>query len=182
MKKLIMKILAVSQVLILISCVKEDRVMVNVDQLRKLIIRPTLKFLEPEIPYSLAAENLLVMTAAHESHLGYYFKQVNGPAEGIYQMEPNTASDIWDNYLEYNPELAVKVNMLCSPSDMRDCIGNLFYATALARVHYRRVPDALPLEDDYEGLANYAKDFYNTHLGKAKWEQYHRAYVELTNH
>jgi hypothetical protein len=62
----------------------------NPKQLRELVIRPVLEYLHPDIPYSHEAEDLLMMIAAHESHLGEYVKQVQGPALGIYQMEPDT--------------------------------------------------------------------------------------------
>jgi len=41
--------------------------------------------------YSRDAEELLMLTAACESNLGHYFKQLgNGPALGIFQVEPAT--------------------------------------------------------------------------------------------
>jgi hypothetical protein len=43
---------------------------------------------------SLNAIQLLMGTAAQESHLGTYLKQINGPALGVFQMEPNTEIDI----------------------------------------------------------------------------------------
>ena len=46
------------------------------------------------------AENLLMGTAAQESALGEYIRQLgNGPALGIFQMEPETFDDIVRNYL-----------------------------------------------------------------------------------
>lgn len=69
-------------------------------------------------------------------------------------------------------------------------ITNLLYATAMARVHYYRVPEALPKrkamtkwvspeirEEDYlQELAAYAKKYYNTELGKATEEDYLEAF------
>ena len=44
------------------------------------------------------AVNLLMGTAAQESHLGKYRKQIGGgPALGIFQMEPATFNDIVNN-------------------------------------------------------------------------------------
>ena len=71
-------------------------------QFRECIIRPTLRALEPEIPHSLVAEELLMLTAAHESHLGTYLKQKGGPALGIYQMEPATYRDLHENFLRFH--------------------------------------------------------------------------------
>lgn len=160
--------------------------MINADQLRELVIRPTLKYLEPEIPYSEDAVELLMMTAAHESHLGTYLKQVGGPALGHYQMEPATHKDIWDSYLRYNMGIKWLVEELSPKRKHEDLITNLKYATAMARVHYYRVPEALPTrkpikhpdqkEEWIVAMAKYAKKYYNTELGKATWQQYADAY------
>ena len=73
---------------------------INTKHLRLYIIRPTLQKINL---WSEAAENLLLGTAAQESLLGTYLKQNgNGPALGIYQMEPNTHKDIWIHYLNYH--------------------------------------------------------------------------------
>jgi hypothetical protein len=74
----------------------------NARQLRAYVIQPTLK---PMGLWSLAAETLLVGTCAHESAMGKYLHQIKGPALGIYQIEPITHFDIWNNYLRYKPAL-----------------------------------------------------------------------------
>ena len=53
--------------------------------------------------YSDSAKVLLIGTCDIESNLGTYLYQINGPALGIYQMEPATHDDIILNYLKYNP-------------------------------------------------------------------------------
>lgn len=152
--------------------------MINVKQLEELIIVPTLQYLEPEIPFSDAAVELLKMTAAHESHLGSYIAQVGGPALGIYQMEPATEQDIYSNFLCYNKGILHKVNGLAGskkqPSPV--LVSDLTYATAMARVHYYRDKYPLPDAMDIEGLAQYAKRVYNTVEGKAEWRDYYNAY------
>lgn len=134
--------------------------------LREYIIRPTLKGLEL---YSEAAEELLMLTAATESLCGKYLHQVGGPALGIYQMEPATCHDIYDNYLKYRPEIAKKVALF--GGSYRDLPGNLYYATAMARVHYLRRPEPLPSASDVQALANYWKQHFNTHLGAGTVEK-----------
>lgn len=47
---------------------------------------------------------LLLLTCAAESAMGKYIMQVGGPARGIFQMEPNTEKDIWENWLKYKPQ------------------------------------------------------------------------------
>ena len=143
--------------------------MINAIQLRMNIIRPVLEYLDPVIPYSLAAENLLMGTCAQESRLGSYVVQMNGPALGIFQMEPATHIDIWDNYLNYRDGLSSLIEELgTGPAMSNDMLltGNLYYATAMARVHYYRVPMAMPPEDNVHQLANYWKLFFNTPEGK----------------
>jgi len=148
--------------------------MIDKDQLRDLIIIPTLHYLEPEIPFSQSAVELLKMTAAHESRLGTYIAQVNGPALGIYQMEPATEEDIQVNYLRHRDYLDEKILQTGQylTSDLR-------YATAMARVHYYRDPEPLPEVGDVSGLANYAKRVWNTEAGKATEDDYFQAYKKL---
>lgn len=161
----------------------------NAKQLRELVIRPTLQYLSPAIPYSETAVELLMMTAAHESHLGEYIAQVGGPALGIYQMEPDTHGDIYKNFLEYRKELKsnlidITIGAIVTFQPNEDLVLNLAYATAMARVHYFRVPEALPEgnlqnEETIRKLAAYAKKYYNTELGKATEEDYYEAYMRL---
>ena len=135
---------------------------IDAQQLRKYIIRPTLELIGY---HSEASEELLMLTAAAESELGHYIHQVNGPALGIYQMESQTHDDIWGNWLKYK-SLAGIVSSLGTES--KDLIGNLYYATAMTRCHYLRVPEALPKANDIEALAQYHKKYYNTLLGSAE--------------
>lgn len=135
-------------------------------QLREWVVRPVLHRLGL---YSEAAEELLMLTAATESLCGKYLHQVGGPALGIYQMEPATHSDIWNNYLKYKGGLAPEVAKYGRSS--ADLAGNLYYATAMARIHYLRRPERLPSAIDIDGLAQYWKDHYNTYLGSGKVEK-----------
>lgn len=124
---------------------------------------------------SLSARALLVGTAAQESGLGRHLRQQgSGPALGVYQMEPATHDDIWANYLAYNKDLAAKVRKFAingQPSASQ-LVGNLYYATAMARVHYLRNPEALPAFNDIPGLARYYKRHYNTPRGAATEAQF----------
>lgn len=153
--------------------------MMNYNQFRSLVVEPTLQFLDEVIPYSEEAVDLLMMTAAHESNRCSYIKQINGPALGVYQMEPATHHDIYKNFLKYNPAISSLLRDLTTDGGIlliqgEDMVFNLAYATAMARVHYYRVPEALP--NTLEGLAAYAKKYYNTNLGKATAEDYLKAF------
>lgn len=144
----------------------------NPDQLLNLIITPTLKHLGL---YSDAAAELVLGTAIQESHLKYLKQLGGGPALGIYQMEPDTHDDIWLTYLHYRPYLADKVKELELPqfvSGADEMVGNLYYATAMCRIHYRRRKEPLPVAGDLSGQAAYWKRFYNTSLGKGTMTDY----------
>jgi len=156
---------------------------IDPNQFRQLIIRPALEALGGRL-WSPSAENLLMGTAAQESRLGNYIHQLGrGPAVGPFQMEPATHDDIWERYLRYKRWLNITVHEAAGiegeeklPADYM--IYNLRYAAAMARIHYLRVPQALPEADDIEGLAAYWKRYYNTYLGAGTVEEfienYHR--------
>lgn len=157
----------------------------NAKQLRELIIRPTLEYLDPVIPYSEIAVELLMMTAAHESDLGEYVAQIGGPALGIYQMEPATENDIYRNFLNFRKVTLNTVSDLMNDVAMgEDLVHNLAYATAMARVQYFRDPQALPSgslsdESTIRELSHYAKRVYNTEAGKASPEDYFNDYMRM---
>src|SRR5260221_162978 len=56
-----------------------------------------------------APVELLLGTALQESGLTYRVQLGGGPARGLFQMEPNTHDDIWDNFLKYRVPLATAV-------------------------------------------------------------------------
>lgn len=141
--------------------------MINISQLISLVIEPTLKELNM---HSASAVNLLAGTALVESDLTYLKQRYNGPALGIYQLEPLTHSDLW-GYLSRKPELSGLVRGMAGYKyhgtnvPPEEVIHNLGYATAMARIHYWRIPSKLPEPDDLNGLASYWKRHYNTMKG-----------------
>lgn len=145
--------------------------MIDNKQLRELIIKPALSKLQM---YSTNAEEILVFTCATESLGGKYLKQVNGPALGIYQMEPNTYTDIWENYIKNRGAL---LNMLTLNFDVgriplpERMVYDLRFATAMARLHYARAKEPLPSAENVDAIWKYYKKYYNTPLGKAKKNQ-----------
>ncbi len=116
--------------------------------------------------------------SAAKPQLGHYLKQINGPALGVYQIEPATHEDLWLNYLDYREELATTVRNLASQQNVgipvdNELITNLAYATAIARLIYYRVPEAMPSDpNDIEALARYYKQYYNTPEGKATEQEF----------
>jgi hypothetical protein len=147
-------------------------------QLRSDVIRPAIRAIEL---WSESAENLLMGTAAQESQMGTYVRQLGGgPALGIFQMEPATHDDIWKNYLRYQPYLRELLMMHFVPATTEpkasDLISNLGYAAAMCRVHYRRVLEKLPAADDVAGMARYWKKYFNTPKGKGTEEEFLKNY------
>lgn len=145
--------------------------MLDAEQLRELIIKPTLRDL---VMLSDEAVALLMFTCAVESDGGSYLKQIEGSALGIYQMEPETYNDIWQNYISNKTFLygIMVSNFDCMrmPSEDR-LIYDLRFATAMARIHYRRISEKLPDANDVHSIWDYYKKYYNTVEGKAKKEE-----------
>ncbi len=147
-------------------------------QLRGLIT----EILQEVYLYSEEAVELLMGTAAVESALGHYIEQVgSGVAKGIFQMEPATEKDIWENFLAYKSPLKVIVKEYINPNVMfgEDLKWNLAYQIIMTRIHYLRVSEALPSVTDIEGQADYWKKYYNTNLGKGTRAKYQLAYSKF---
>ena len=152
---------------------------------RRFVVRPTLEHLGL---YSLAAENLLVGTAACESGLAWLKQGLRragdgeGRALGVYQMEPATHDDIERRWLRFRRALAARVAALAAPAPLpraRQLMTNLAYATAMARLHYRRVRAPLPAADDIAALAGYWKAHWNTLAGAGAPAQFIESYRRL---
>ena len=154
---------------------------IRADQLLREVIKPTLEYLQVG---SAGAEALLLGTAAHESLMGTYLVQERGPALGIYQMEPRTHEDLWNNWMiqPHRRGLAARIRRLVRAEEIRPnprwMVNDLKYATALARAHYLRVPAPLPRAGDIEGLAAYWKKHYNTKEGAGTEAQFLRHYTQ----
>lgn len=144
--------------------------MIDVSQFKQFVIEPALRAIGL---YSASAGELLLGTALQESKLTYLHQLGGGPACGVFQMEPNTYKDIWNNYLKYKPDLVGKISRAAGPNkNAQSMIADLVFAAMMCRVHYLRVPAALPAAGDYEGQAEYWKKYYNTYLGHGTVEQY----------
>jgi len=135
-------------------------------------IKSTLELMGMQSP---AAVNLLLGTAAQESALGKYFEQLgDGPALGVFQMEPATETDNWTSFIVYRPELVKKiiaVTGVTGPDPYR-LERDIFYQIVQARIRYWRVSEALPASDDVLGLARYWKRYYNTPAGAGTEQEF----------
>ena len=132
-------------------------------QFLRHIIRPTLTSMGM---HSEPAERLLLCTALVESNLEWLRQHGGGPALGVYQIEPATARDVFYRYLGPREALKAKIEPFMTLQPVNEqLVTNLAFATAMARVRYWMMPEALPGADDGEGLAAYWKRHYNTALG-----------------
>lgn len=137
--------------------------------------------------YSTDAVELLMMIAAHESLMGKYIKQVNGPALGPYQMEPFTHDDLYRTFISKNQKLDFAVSKfvpsqhsLVDKSTHAELLAtDIRYATVLARVFFMRFKEPIPSDD--LGKAEYAKKYWNTYApnAKATVNDYFKAYRSL---
>ena len=146
---------------------QEERQMIAASQLREMITDVLETAPRKQLKSETAVE-LLMLTAATESRLGTYYKQIGGPALGIMQMEPFTAHDIYKNFLRFpsNLDLFLWVENLRGNQKVEEALTyNLAYQIAMARIHYWRVRSPLPKNEAGE-LANYWKLHYNSHLGR----------------
>lgn len=148
----------------------------EVRMFRDRVLRPAL---QPLGLWSDTAELLLLGTAAQESQFRHLEQIGGGPALGLYQMEPATHDDIWENWLKYRPVWNARARWWGSsasvPGSVRpqadEVTWNLRYATVMARLHYYRVKERLPASYPHT-LARYWKIHYNTTHGGGLPEEF----------
>ncbi len=160
----------------------------NKNQIRQVIetvLKDADTYLEKPVLYSVEAVELLMGTMAVETDFGTNLYQVGGGSgQGFFQMEEDTEKDIWKNYLKYKDVLRCTVCGYCGVNtynEISDSINSLGYQILMARIHYLRVKEALPVVDYIfkgEGIelevhtmsilamAEYWKKYYNTYKGK----------------
>lgn len=154
-------------------------------QLLHFVVRPVLAHLD--LPGGEAAERLVLATAAQESDLRYIDQmdrggQVKpGPALGLWQMERATFDDLWDRYLPARPALQAKVLDFAVAmhgiwDEWQQLAGNLYLSCAMCRILYYARPFKLRGDESAAELWPVYKRFYNSELGAATAEQFHRAY------
>lgn len=130
---------------------------IDSNDFRLRVVRPTLEEIRL---WSREAEELLMLTAAQESGLGTWLVQKNGgPALGVYQIEPATHKDIW-RYLYMHSDVRRYLPWGGLQADAV-LVTDLRYSTAMARVRYLYVPEAIPDYKDVQGLARYWDKYYN---------------------
>ena len=132
------------------------------------IVEHVLKALDMHSP---DAFDLVMRTGMQESRFKH-LEQIKGPALGFFQVELETANDIWYNYLVFKESLRDKLRLIVpmGPWDDFTIMSNIALQAALCRLHYRRFRDPIP--STIEGQGAYWKTFYNTSGGKGKPEEF----------
>ena len=149
----------------------------DAQQLHDHIIEPTLEYMSGNYN-TVEARFLLLCTAAIESECGHYIKQIGGPALGIWQMEPATHDDIWNECDALKlPELSTIVDGLVPTLNNEPMIESPMYACAMARLKYSMDTKALPkcnggTDLDLDMFYKYYKRVYNTQYGKSTFEKW----------
>jgi len=139
--------------------------------------------------YSESAVDLLMLTCAQESRLGYYIEQIGGgPAKGIFQMESTTHDDLCGYAKRKGSDFADKAFRYESRSPQWDLKLNIAYQISMARIHYWRVPAAIPTRGQFIknqeyilALARYWKQHWNTEKGAGTVDQAYVNYYRYVN-
>lgn len=152
------------------------------DELRLLVVRPTLKQLRAWSP---GMEALLLGTAAQESELGFHLKTGHRHGMGIFQILPSTHRQIWDKYLINFPALASKVRGLASQRDFlqhphAELATNLRYATAIAWLVYRAAGVETVESENLPKMARLWKKHFH-HGPSARLRDFVESYSALIN-
>lgn len=131
--------------------------MIDLRQTRDSVVAPALKKIGL---WSIDAVRLVIGTGLAETNY-QYFSQLGGPALGFWQCEPDTATDIWVNYIQNHSVLHMLVlSLMANRSDTTDELTwNLQYAAAMCRIKYVRSADPIP--SDLAGMADMWVNVYN---------------------
>ena len=145
--------------------------MLSVTHLQDWVIAPALDKLNL---WSRSAEELVLGTAIVESGLTYIRQWGDGPALGLWQVEPSTQNDLYTNFLHYRPELGGKLIELRAAGLSLDenLATNLMYGAAVCRLCYYCKSEPPPEAGDLEGQGEYWQTHYNTPLGKGTVTKY----------
>lgn len=125
--------------------------------------------------YSPAVVELMCMIVAHESMQGRYRRQVGGPALSLFQIEPPTHNDIWQN----GPGIKVRAKRFGIVQNVASLEADDRYAIFVARHHLMRDPNPVPTTP--EDMARYCKSYWNTASGKATAEKYLKDWEQWRN-
>lgn len=108
---------------------------------------------------------------AQESKMCSYLQQytenpskIDGVALGVYQCEPITYYDVWDNIINRRKTLRNLIfccMQLTEVPDVKRIVYDLRLATIMCRCHFLRFSEPLPDAGDIRGQAEYWLKYYN---------------------
>lgn len=128
--------------------------------------------------WSRSAENLLLFTGMVESNYNQLIQGNHnfGRARSFWQVEPQTAIDNFENYLNFSFKNDLKNRVLKTANLKYTNINrsnagyllttNIAFAILMCRIRYWRISEPIP--NDLGDLAHYWKDYYNTKHGEGK--------------
>lgn len=147
------------------------------------VVRPALQSMGPQYA-SVSAEQIVMGTAAVESHL-IWLRQMGsapggGPARGLWQMEKPTLYDLMAR-CPGTTWTAIYVMTVSQTHDalFNELAWNLRFAAAMCRLKYRDDPHPLPEPGDVHRMAALWKFRYNSMLGAGKIEDFERSWASL---
>jgi len=143
--------------------------MVNLKQMRDLVIEPTLRQIEMHSP---EASDLVLFTGLVESRYEYVRQMGSGPARSFWQVEPATLYDHFQHYINFRSDLAMAIAEIEPHPNEQTLTTNMAFAVVMCRIKYRRSPMKLPPVGDGPGMAHIWKEVYNTHEGKGREEEF----------
>jgi hypothetical protein len=149
-----------------------QRTVYTAEQFRYELVRPTLQAIRL---WSHNAEELMMGTAAQETHLGALGRRQrgSGPALGICQMEGPTHDLVWTWLKRHRPNVAIAIIDMVAPMARVPLllVSDDRYAVAMARALYLSIPFPIPEAENVDGQGRYYKKWFNG-PGKATVEQY----------
>ena len=153
--------------------------MLNVTSMQQQVIYPALNKMGM---WSEAAGELVLGTAIVESNLTYLKQHGEGPALGLWQVEPATHEDLYANYLNFRPEMMSSLMELRSPPlNMNENLAtNLMYGAAVYRLCYYRKPDPLPEAGDVEGQGLFGRNITTRRWAKERFQNMSSRFSKLS--
>ena len=155
--------------------------MLNLQQVLNVWVKPALDYF-PEGLNTPNRQQFMLAIGCIES--GYqYIQQIDGPALGFWQMEEFTFYDCIENFLNYQSIFTPGWNRLSGlqatqdPAEVAQMINwqrigyNCRFACYMAAIKIYRAPPALPAFNDFQGMAQYWKTYYNTSQGAGTIEE-----------
>jgi hypothetical protein len=153
--------------------------MVNPYQFANLILEPAYKACNM---YSLNAMYLMTCIAGVESKLTHLKQLPNGPAVGLFQVEPATYIDTC-RYLNLHPALRDQILSYCQYESLPNVdalIHNLAFNALIARVKIWMIPEQIPSYKDPAAQAAYYEKYYNANADVDKTQEFIKFAAEVS--